>query len=92
MVERRTDYSRLVNLLVEFEEKLEKPINKKYRPFIRQVGSLGTSVVKTESLSKSIRTDQPKVGRELILFKLGLESKEKKCVVLSLQYLLVFKM
>lgn len=75
--------------MVEFEEKLEKPINKKYKSFVRQVGSLGTASLHVESLSKSIRVDQPKVGRELILFKLGLESKEPKCVIVTLQYLLV---
>lgn len=75
-----SELPRLVNLLIEFGEKLEGSVNKKYRAFIR-------SMLSMEALMKSINPKKVCIGKELIVFKLGLEAKSTKAIELSLSYL-----
>lgn len=68
-----SEVSKLINLLIEFGEKLEGHLNKKYRPVIKSMLSLS-------ELSKSIKPDSVFLGQEMIAFKLGIESKSTKCI------------
>jgi hypothetical protein len=77
-----SEVSKFINLLIEFEEKVESHLNKKYKTFLR-------SVLNLDTLAKSIKADRVVVSRELIVFKLGLEAKSPKAVEISLAYLLV---
>jgi hypothetical protein len=64
---------KLINLLIEFEEKIEVNLNKKYKSFIR-------SVLNLDTLAKNIKPDRILLTKELIVFKLGLEAKSPKAV------------
>jgi hypothetical protein len=46
-----SELSKFVNLLIEFEEKIEVNVNKKYKNFIR-------SMLNLEVLAKSIKSDK----------------------------------
>jgi hypothetical protein len=77
-----TELSKFINLLIEFEEKIEGHLNKKYKPFCRKIINL-------DSLAKNVDPNRIKLTKELIVFKLGLEAKSHKAVEISLSYLLV---
>jgi hypothetical protein len=77
-----TELSKFINLLIEYEEKVEGHLNKKYKPFIRKVVNL-------ETLAKNVSQNKVVLTKELIVFKLGLEAKSHKAVETSLNYLLV---
>jgi len=77
-----TELSKFINLLIEFEEKIEGHLNKKYKPFIRKIINLDT-------LAKNVDPNRIKLTKELIVFKLGLEAKSHKAIEISLNYLLV---
>jgi hypothetical protein len=77
-----TELSKFINLMIEFEEKIEGHLNKKYKSFLR-------SVINLDALAKNTKPDRVQVTRELMVFKLGLEAKSAKAVEISLAYLLV---
>lgn len=68
-----TELSKFINLLIEFEEKVEGHLNKKYKPFIRKIINLDT-------LTKTINPNKVVLTKEFIVFKLGLEAKSQKAV------------
>ena len=71
-----------IKLLVEFEEKVESHLNKKYKSFIRKI-------INWDALAKNVNQDRIKLSKELIVFQLGLEAKSNKAVEISLTYLVV---
>ena len=77
-----SDLSKFMNLCIEYEEKVESHLNKKYKPFIRKIINL-------DNLAKNVSPEKIKLTKELIVFKLGLESKSNKAVEISLLYLIV---
>ena len=62
-----------IKLLVEFEEKVEGHLNKKYKSFIRKI-------INWDALAKNVNQDCIKLTKELIVFQLGLEAKSHKAV------------
>lgn len=46
-----SELSKFINLLIEFEEKLEVNLNKKYKSFLR-------SILNLETLAKNIKPDR----------------------------------
>ena len=60
-----TELSKFINLLIEFEEKVERHLNKKYKTFLRKVVNL-------EGLAKSVNPNKIVLTKEMIVFKLGL--------------------
>ena len=60
-----TELSKFINLLIEFEEKVESHLNKKYKTFLRKVVNL-------EGLAKSVNPNKIVLTKEMIVFKLGL--------------------
>lgn len=73
--------SKYINLLIEFGEKLEYHVNKKYRSFIRATLNL-------KELAKNVNQQRVVLTHEAIAFKLGIESKSTKCIEMTLTYLL----
>ena len=80
IIDKMTEMSKFINLLIEYGEKLEHLVHKKYRPFI-------ASVINLKELAKNVNPQKIILTRELIVFKIGVESKSTKCVELSLTYL-----
>lgn len=68
-----SELSKFINLLIEFSEKIEVHVNKKYKSFIR-------STLNLETLAKSIKPDRILLTKELIVFKLGFEAKSPKAI------------
>ncbi len=60
-----TELSKFINLLIEFEEKIETHLNKKYKTFVR-------SVLNLETLAKNIKPERIILTKEFIVFKLGM--------------------
>ena len=60
-----SELSKFIALLVEYGEKLEGHVNKKYKSFVRKTLS-------AEALGKRVGAERVVVGKELIVFKLGL--------------------
>lgn len=60
-----SELSKFINLLVEYEEKIEGHLNKKYKPFLRKM-------LNHDQLSKTVSPDRIFLSKELIVFKLGL--------------------
>lgn len=77
-----TELSKFIGELVEYREKVESHLNKKYKPFVRKI-------INWDSLGKSVNPNKIKLTKELIVFKLGLEAKSVKAIEISLFYLLV---
>ena len=59
-----SEVSRFINLLIEFGEKLESHVNKKYKPFIR-------STLNLQELAKNVNPQKVLLTTEVIAFKLG---------------------
>jgi len=60
-----SELSKFINLLVEYEEKIEGHLNKKYKPFLRKM-------LNQDQLHKTVSPDRIVLSKELIVFKLGL--------------------
>jgi hypothetical protein len=60
-----SELSKFIHLLVEYEEKIEGHLNKKYKPFLRKM-------LNQDQLLKTVSPDHIYLSKELIVFKLGL--------------------
>lgn len=81
-----TEVSKYVNLLIEYGEKIENQLHKKYRPFLK-------SIINLKDLAKNVNPQSIKLTNEIIIFKLGIESKSTKSIEITLNFLLrLFKM